>query len=162
VEVPVVPDSLERASGVSAGKTGPDAKTPDSKRQPDSATPPVEHIAAATLPDAPKLLPKLVLPANVTAAQLEAAKKERESAIDKAHETTASVETVRQDSARRLDAAKAEQEKLQKSLESRRKALSPVIQQSTAVEVERKKLEEACVRRRGCKRSPKTPGDAGC
>ena len=148
----MVPESLAGAAGVSepkggsVTKPGPDSRTPpDTARQPDSksATPPDAHVAAGSLPDAPQPLPKLVLPAKATIAQLEEAKKERERAIDKARQAVAAVETVRQDSVHRLESAKTEQASLLKNLESRRKTLAPVIQRAEGLEIERRKSEEA-------------------
>jgi formylglycine-generating enzyme required for sulfatase activity/serine/threonine protein kinase len=146
---PLVPESLIAASGgqnpkATTAKPGPDAATPPDKKSPvpaavDTSIP----TAPVQLPAAPQQLSKLALPEKATVSQLEQAKKEREGAIEKTRQASAAAEAARQETLRRLDLAKAEQDKLQKDIESRRKTLAPIIQQAEAFEAERKKLEDA-------------------
>jgi hypothetical protein len=87
-------------------------------------------------------LPKLDLPAKPTAAQLDEAKKQRESSLAAIRDAAKTAEAARQEVTRTLETAKLEREKRQKELDAKRKALSPVILQSDALEVERKKMED--------------------
>ena len=160
----LVPKTLASAAGVSEPKTDPKAdpkapkavanakpqpevKQPLSVKQPE-ATPPVAAPAPKTvsvsipLPDAPQPLPKLVLPAKATPQQLEDAKKEREAAITGIREKARAAEAALQDGAGRLAAVKADQEKLLKDIDARRKAMAPIIQQAESFNASLKKLEE--------------------
>jgi formylglycine-generating enzyme required for sulfatase activity len=132
-----VPDSL---AGASAG-TAPGGKTP-----PETVKPHDGNTALAALPEPPQPPGKLDLPANATTAQLDAARRDREAAIEELRKTIAAADTAHDEATRRLDAAKIEKDRRQKELASKRKVLAPVIQQSDALEAERKKLEDESLR----------------
>ena len=156
--VALVPDSLASAAGTpeartpaapkiaANGKPKPEVKPVLPEKSPEVAPPAPKPVAVTPLPDAPQPLPKLVLPAKATTQQLEDAKKERETAIEKIREKAHAADTAQQDAARQLAAAKAEQEKLQKDLDARRKAMAPVIQQAEAMQAGLKKLEDGVVK----------------
>ena len=132
---------------VANGKSQAEVKQPLPGKQPE-VTPPTTTPAPKTigvsiaLPDAPQPLPKLVLPAKATPQQLEDAKKERETAIAAIREKASAAEAAQQDGASRLASAKAEQEKLQKDIDARRKAMAPIIQQAEVFHGSLKKLED--------------------
>lgn len=134
---PVVPDTLAAVSAQSPGKA-PKPEIVGIKPPPKVAG---ADDPLPVLPEAP-LFEKLVIPSNVTLAELDEAKKNREAVLAKIRETAGAADAAHQEAARRLDSAKLEKDKRQKELDAKRKTLVPVIQQADAIEVERKKFEE--------------------
>ena len=153
----LVPDTLAAAAAgegktppapktIAAVKPLPEAKPPLPVKPPEVAAPAAKPVATATLLEAPQPLPKLVLPEKATSQQLEEARREREAAAGTIREKARVAEAAQQDGAHRLAAAKAEQEKLQKDFDLRRKAMAPVVQQAEALVTGLKKLEDGATK----------------
>ena len=140
VAPPVVPPPLPVANtGGPAMKTAP-SLLPDPEEIPKTvkATSPVLD----TLPAAPAALPKLALPANATAAQLEQLLAERKAAAMRAQEVAKAADATQAQSAQNRDKHAAELEQMKKGVEDKRKAQASIIQQASAIEAQRKKLED--------------------
>ncbi len=121
-------------------------KTPAPAVKPEVATQPPANVVAAPplprLPDPVPPLPKLALPEKPSVAQLEEIKQQREAVIKNIRSTGAIADAAHLEASRRLEAAKAEKDKRQKELDSKKKVLAPVIQQAEALAAERKKYED--------------------
>jgi formylglycine-generating enzyme required for sulfatase activity/serine/threonine protein kinase len=144
----LAPDPLIGANTPPPAETGggqPGTETPV-KPPGVRPTPAPQPLTPSVLPEPPAPLPALVLPKKPTVAQLDEAKQEREAAMERILAAAAAAEVAQKESAKRLETAKTEQEKLRKEFESRRKTLAPVIQEAASVEMERKKSEDAMLK----------------
>ncbi len=128
-----------------ANTGGPAMKTtanllpePEEISKPAKATSPAIDI----LPAAPATLPKLALPPNATAAQLEQLLAERKAAAVRAQEVAKAADTTQSQSSQSRDKHAAELEQMKKGVEDKRKAQASIIQQASAIEAQRKKLED--------------------
>ncbi len=156
----MVPDTLVAASAGTGGKQEPDThpdsvvKPPSAVKRPTPSTPvppshtpePVVQTAKRdplpVIPEGPKPIAKLTLPAKPTLAELEQAKNDREAALKEIQNSAATADGAHQEMNRKLEAAKLQKDKLQKELDAKRKTLAPVIQQAETVEADQKKLQD--------------------
>ena len=124
----------------------PPEKTPAPPVKPEATPQPAatakKVVPLPLLPDPIQPLQKLALPEKPTVAQLEEIKQQREATIKSIRSSGAIADAAHMEASRRLDTAKAEKEKRQKELDSKRKILAPVIQQAEALAAERKKYED--------------------
>ncbi len=111
---------------------------PEVISKPAKTSPP----AMEELPNPPTPLPKLTLPPKATVAQLEQLLAERQAAAMQAQEIARTAEAAQMDASQRRDRHAAELEQMTKTAAEKRKEQASAIQQASAIEVQRKKLDD--------------------
>lgn len=143
------PAETPKPTNVAQAKPADAQKNPE--KVPDKATPAPAPVVPATvpatadvpaLPELPPAPPKLVIPSNATAAQLEALMAERQAAADKVAEAEKAADTAGKVTAKLRDVKQAEIEQSGKDFEKKKKGLAQIIQQASDVQKESARMEE--------------------